>query len=182
MTPSAQNDWMSRFEPILKISDFWRFSRSRTAPNNGDIRFSAPKSCLAQFFSHKNLTTSTTSREDYGFPGPSKVRFLAFKVVVQEKSAKIDPWVLCSKSGFSKGKMRYKKSFHGQSVYEKHEFSTENSISPLFGFESGLFWTVKKIFLDQKFFLIKSLTNPQWNLRPTTFPPPQATPKCPKLP
>ena len=47
---SAENDWMSRFEPILKKPDFWRFSRSRTAPNSGDIRFPVPNSCSAQFF------------------------------------------------------------------------------------------------------------------------------------
>ena len=99
---------------------------------------------------------SPTSREDYGFPGPSKVRFSGFKVVVQEKSAKIEPWILCSKSGFSKGKMRNWKYFHGQSIYEKHVLGIKNSISPLFGVGWGLFWTVKKIFFDQKFFIAKS--------------------------
>ena len=137
---------MSRFEPILKIADFWRFSRSRTTPNNGDIRFSVLFSGSAQFFNHKNCAEPTTSREDYGFPGPSKVRFSGFKVVVQEKSAKIDSWVLCSKSGFSKGKMRNQKYFHGQSVYENNELNIKNSISLLFGALKGLFWTVKKIF------------------------------------
>ena len=83
--PKISQKWlMGRFEPFLKNPIFWRFLRSRTTPNNGDIRFSAPKSCSAQFFSHKNLTTSTTSRQDDGFPGPSKVPFLAFKVGVQE--------------------------------------------------------------------------------------------------
>ena len=45
-----------------------------------------PNSGSAQFFNHRILISPTTSRDYYSFPGPSKVRFSGFKVVVQENS------------------------------------------------------------------------------------------------
>ena len=46
--PSPENDWISRFEPILKKADFRRFWTSCTAPNNGDIQFLTSNSDSAQ--------------------------------------------------------------------------------------------------------------------------------------
>ena len=45
---SPENDWISRFEPILKNLIFWRFWTSRMALNNGDIQLLTSNSDSAQ--------------------------------------------------------------------------------------------------------------------------------------